>query len=45
MKPHSLAGTRGAEIADGLDYRPETDAWLPKPRFSAFSRRAWKDAA
>jgi nicotinamidase/pyrazinamidase len=36
MKPHSLAGTRGAEIADGLDYRPETDVWLPKPRFSAF---------
>ena len=36
MKPHSLAGTRGAEIADGLDYLPETDVWLPKPRFSAF---------
>ncbi len=36
MKPHSLAGTRGAEIADGLDYQPETDIWLPKPRFSAF---------
>ena len=36
MKPHSLAGTRGAEIADGLDYLPETDTWLPKPRFSAF---------
>ncbi len=36
MKPHSLAGTRGAEIADGLDYRPETDMWLPKPKFSAF---------
>ena len=36
MKPHSLAGTRGAEIADGLDYRPEIDTWLPKPRFSSF---------
>lgn len=36
MKPHSLAGTRGAEIADGLDYHPESDVWLPKPRFSAF---------
>jgi nicotinamidase/pyrazinamidase len=36
MKPHSLAGTPGAEIADGLDYRPEMDTWLPKPRFSAF---------
>ncbi|MGI6307830.1 MAG: cysteine hydrolase family protein [Dethiobacteria bacterium] len=38
MKPHSLAGTRGAEIADGLDYKPETDTWLTKPRFSAFFR-------
>jgi nicotinamidase/pyrazinamidase len=36
MKPHSLAGTPGAAIAGGLDYRPETDRWLPKPRFSAF---------
>ncbi len=36
MKPHSLAGTRGAEIAGSLDYKPETDLWLPKPRFSAF---------
>ncbi|NLJ55471.1 MAG: cysteine hydrolase [Firmicutes bacterium] len=36
MKPHSLAGTPGAEIADQLDYKPETDVWLPKPRFSAF---------
>lgn len=38
MKPHSLAGTSGAEIADGLDFRPEIDIWLPKPRFSAFFR-------
>lgn len=36
MKPHSLAGTPGAEVADQLDYQPETDTWLPKPRFSAF---------
>ncbi len=36
MKPHSLAGTRGAEIADGLDFRKGEDYWLPKPRFSAF---------
>lgn len=36
LKPHSLEGTRGAEIAVDLDYRPETDIWLPKPRFSAF---------
>lgn len=36
MKPHSLADTPGAEIADGLNYLPEKDMWLPKPRFSAF---------
>ncbi len=36
MQPHSLAGTRGAEITGSLDYRPVTDTWLPKPRFSAF---------
>jgi len=35
MKPHSLAGTAGAEVADELDRHPE-DLWLPKPRFSAF---------
>ncbi len=35
MQPHSLAGTRGAEVVDGLDKR-EQDLWLPKPRFSAF---------
>ncbi len=35
MKPHSLAGSRGAEVIDELDRRPE-DLWLPKPRFSAF---------
>ncbi len=35
MKPHSLAGTKGAEIVDELD-RKENDLWLPKPRFSAF---------
>jgi len=34
-KPHSLAGTRGAEVVDELDRSPE-DLWLPKPRFSAF---------
>jgi len=37
MKPHSLAGTPGAEPADELDRRPE-DLWLAKPRFSAFFR-------
>ncbi len=37
MKPHSLAGTTGAEVADELDRHPE-DLWLPKPRFSAFFR-------
>jgi len=35
MKPHSLAGTEGAEVVEDLDRRPE-DLWLPKPRFSAF---------
>ena len=35
MKPHSLAGTKGAEVIDELDRRPQ-DLWLPKPRFSAF---------
>ncbi len=35
MKPHSLAGTEGAEVIEELDRRPE-DLWLPKPRFSAF---------
>ena len=35
MHPHSLAGTQGAEVVDGLDMRDQ-DFWLPKPRFSAF---------
>ena len=35
MKPHSLAGTKGAEVIDQLN-RKEEDLWLPKPRFSAF---------
>ena len=35
MKPHSLAGTEGAEVIDELDRQPE-DLWLPKPKFSAF---------
>lgn len=35
MHPHSLAGTRGAEVIEELD-RDEDDFWLPKPRFSAF---------
>jgi nicotinamidase/pyrazinamidase len=35
MHPHSLAGTEGAEVVDGLDMQP-ADLWLPKPRFSAF---------
>lgn len=37
MKPHSLAGTSGAEPSPELDRQPE-DLWLPKPRFSAFFR-------
>ena len=35
MRPHSLIGTPGAEVVDGLDMRDQ-DFWLPKPRFSAF---------
>lgn len=35
MRPHSLAGTQGAEVIEDLDRR-EGDLWLPKPRFSAF---------
>jgi nicotinamidase-related amidase len=35
MKPHSLAGTAGAEVIDELDRREE-DCWMPKPSMSAF---------
>ena len=35
MRPHSLAGSQGAEVIEGLDRRSD-DLWLPKPRFSAF---------
>jgi nicotinamidase-related amidase len=35
MRPHSLAGTKGAEIIDELE-RLEDDLWLLKLRFSAF---------
>jgi nicotinamidase/pyrazinamidase len=35
MRPHSLAGTQGAEVVESLDMQPD-DLWLPKPRFSAF---------
>jgi len=35
MKPHSLAGTVGAEVVEALN-RSDEDYWLPKPRFSAF---------
>jgi nicotinamidase-related amidase len=35
MKPHSLAGTTGAEVVDALDRR-EGDYWMPKPSMSAF---------
>lgn len=36
LKPFSLVGTKGAEVADELDYVEAKDLWLPKPRFSAF---------
>lgn len=35
MKPHSLAGSPGAEVVDELE-QEDGDLWLPKPRFSAF---------
>ena len=35
MQPHSLTGTEGAEVFEGLDMQAD-DLWLPKPRFSAF---------
>ncbi|MEW5724092.1 MAG: isochorismatase family cysteine hydrolase [Thermodesulfobacteriota bacterium] len=35
MKPHSIRGTKGAEVA-GLIERDPGDTWLPKRRFSAF---------
>ncbi len=37
MRPHSIAGTPGAQVVEELHRRPE-DYWLPKPRFSAFFR-------
>ena len=42
MHPHSLAGTRGAEVVDDLDMSEE-DYWLPKPRFSAFFNTGLED--
>ena len=35
MKPHSLRGTTGSEVADELGREP-SDIYLPKRRFSAF---------
>lgn len=35
MKPHSIRGTKGAEVTDHLEVR-EGDVILPKRRFSAF---------
>ncbi len=35
MRPHSLAGTEGAEVFEALNMQAD-DLWLPKPRFSAF---------
>jgi nicotinamidase-related amidase len=42
MTPHSLAGTKGAEVIDELD-RKDEDLWLPKPRFSAFFKTELED--
>jgi nicotinamidase/pyrazinamidase len=35
MHPHSLSGTEGAKVVEGLNMQDD-DLWLPKPRFSAF---------
>jgi len=35
MKPYSIEGTRGAEVAAEIIQGPD-DVWLPKPRWSAF---------
>ena len=37
MKPHSIEGTKGAEVIDDLERKKE-DLWLPKPKLSAFFR-------
>jgi nicotinamidase/pyrazinamidase len=37
MRPYSLQGTPGAQVAEVLKREAE-DLWLPKPRFSAFFR-------
>ena len=42
MTPHSLAGSKGAEVIDELD-RKDEDLWLPKPRFSAFFKTGLED--
>ena len=42
IKPHSIAGTPGAEVTEELD-REEEDYWLPKPRFSAFFNTGLED--
>jgi nicotinamidase-related amidase len=43
MKPHSLAGTEGAEIVEELDYQPQTDYWQQKPSMSAFFKTGLED--
>lgn len=42
MKPHSIQGTKGAEVIDDLSPQP-TDVLLPKRRFSAFFRTGLED--
>ena len=41
-KPHSLAGTPGAEVIEELS-KEDQDLWLPKPRLSAFFRTRLED--
>ncbi len=35
MNPHSIRGTKGAEVVDALNME-KRDLWFPKPRFSGF---------
>lgn len=35
IKPYSIRGTKGAEVAAEIEQDP-ADVWLPKPRWSAF---------
>jgi nicotinamidase-related amidase len=42
MKPHAIAGSKGAELIAALN-KNEEDYWLPKPRMSAFFKTGLED--